>query len=330
MDETLLLKLRKIRNGQEFIEFIKPFYPTLEVKELYIEEIERAVYDAYIKIIGKLIHISPPNMQNFLRTYLFKFEIMNVKEIILGTIVGMSPKEKSKNVNFLIEEYLENTTFMKGLIKIRSLEEIQLYVKGTKFEQVLKEGIIYFRNTNEVFVLEGFLDRLYYEMLVREKLLYNRRESEIIDVFIDFAIEIYNIKVIYRGIINNIERQLLYQFIVWNYFLLDREKIENLLSQKNIENFLQEIVLIFRKTIHDTYLLNLIDIKKEHFIWSVEALYSEYIMKKFHLNRGDIIQSTIYGVIELILKKEKEIRFTILPSIIKIFHEKYEKIEFKR
>lgn len=327
MDETSLLKLRKIRDGQEFIDFIKPFYPTLEIKDLIIEELERAVYNAYIKIIGKLMHVSPPNMRNFLRTYLYKYEILNIKEIILGSIVGMSAKEKSKNINFLIEEYLENTKFIKDLIKIQSLEEIQLFLKGTKYGKVVKEGILYYRNTNEVFVLEAFLDRLYYEMLITEKLLYNRKESEIINTFIDFAIEIYNLKVIYRGVINKIDKNLLRQLIVGNYFFLDREKIEVLIAQKNIDEFLKQFEFFLRKSIHIKYLLDQINIRREHFVWSVEALYSEFIMKKFHMNRGDIAQSTIYRIIELIIKKEKEIRFAILPTVINIFHEKYEKME---
>ncbi|MBN1800666.1 MAG: V-type ATPase subunit [Candidatus Lokiarchaeota archaeon] len=294
---------------------------------MIIEELERAVYNAYIKIIGKLMHVSPPNMRNFLRTYLYKYEILNIKEIILGSIVGMSAKEKSKNINFLIEEYLENTKFIKDLIKIQSLEEIQLFLKGTKYGKVVKEGILYYRNTNEVFVLEAFLDRLYYEMLITEKLLYNRKESEIINTFIDFAIEIYNLKVIYRGVINKIDKNLLRQLIVGNYFFLDREKIEVLIAQKNIDEFLKQFEFFLRKSIHIKYLLDQINIRREHFVWSVEALYSEFIMKKFHMNRGDIAQSTIYRIIELIIKKEKEIRFAILPTVINIFHEKYEKME---
>ena len=72
---------------------------------------------------------------------------------------------------------------------------------------------------SEIFVLDAFLDRLYYETLMNEKKKQNKKSKFIISEFIDYLIEIYNIKVIYRGIKNNIDRKLLVQFLIKNpYF----------------------------------------------------------------------------------------------------------------
>lgn len=321
-----LQKLRRIKDIKELIEFIRPYYPNLKIKEFTIEEIEKAIYNVYIKLIGRIMLLSPDNMRNFLRVYLLRYEIMNVKQIILGTIVGMSVSEKSLNINYAVEKYLENTDFIKKLIEIQNLDEIQLYMKGTRYEKAVKEGLLYFYNKNEIFVLESFLDRIYYESLIQQKSFYGPKEKLILHTFIDFTSEIYNIKMIFRGIINKIDKNLLSQFIIHDYLFLDFHKMSNLLSQENIDDFLNLIEYYLRNNGRIGTFLNLIPIKKEHFIWSIEALYLEYFFKKNLIIIGDIEYSTIFRITELLLKKEKEIKFDIIPNVVKIIHEKYEKL----
>ena len=76
---------------------------------------------------------SPPNMRVFLRNFLLKFEIINIKNIIIGSILGLNIEEKKRNTNLLVEEYLENTEFIEDLLKISSLDEIQFFMKKTKY-----------------------------------------------------------------------------------------------------------------------------------------------------------------------------------------------------
>ena len=122
MDDTTLLNLKEITDIKQFIESISIFYPGLTVKSYTIEEIEKALFHTYIKLIGRIINISPTSMRLFLRNYLMKYEIMNIKHVLLGTILSISTDEKSSIVNMLVEKYLNNTEFMKELIEIPSLE----------------------------------------------------------------------------------------------------------------------------------------------------------------------------------------------------------------
>ena len=138
--------MKKYNRIEDFINFIKPFYPDLDFSKYTIEKIELALYDFFIRVNGKIISFSPLNMRNFLKDYLLKYEIMNIKQVILGFIVNMSRDELLKNINFLVEEYLENTTFINDLIEVTSLEQIQLYMKGTRYYKAIREGLLYFKN----------------------------------------------------------------------------------------------------------------------------------------------------------------------------------------
>ncbi|MFX1589156.1 MAG: V-type ATPase subunit [Promethearchaeota archaeon] len=324
LKEENLSRLREFDNIRDLFDFIRPYYPEINVSEYTIIEIEQALFHIYIKLIGKILHFSPENMKLFLRALLLKFEISNIKQIILGSIIGMSKLEKSKRINFLVEEYLEHSNFINDLLEISSLEEIQLYMKKTRYNKAIREGILYFKNTNEIFVLETFLDKIYYENLILTKQIYNKKESAMISLFIDYSIEVYNLRMISRAIINNFDKNLISQLLVNEYVFLNQNKLKTLLNTKNIDDFSSNLENFLRYSKDLKELFIPIILNKKHLRWSFEGLYQNYYFKKFQLIIDDFDYATIYKILELIIKKEKEIKFNIMPNVIRIIHNKYE------
>jgi len=327
MESSVLDKLDKINDIREFINEIKPYYPDLDIKQYTIEEIEKQLYDIYINLIGRIISYSPENMGNFLKDYLMKYEILNLKQIILGSIIGLTKEEKRENVNFLVERYLENEDFMKDLVKIPSLDEIRLFLRDTRYYKAVREGILYFRNNDEIFVLESFLDQLYYKNLVKKRKNLNKYEEKMIVLFTKYITEIYNINMIYRGIINNIDKKLLSQFLVNSYLFLDSKSLENLLGQTKIVDFFTYLNSILSKSEDIKNLYKNLSIDMEHPIWELERIYQKFYFKEFELQIDNIDYSTIYRIFEVIIKKEKEIKFEILPNIVRTIHKKFQIFE---
>ena len=155
MDETTLKKMEEINDIKEFVEFLGLYYPGMSINNYTIEEIERALFHTYIKIIGRVMYYSPLNMRTFLKNYLMKYEIMNIQRLILGTVLGMSSSEKALFVNKLVERYLGNIEFINDLVKISSLDEIQVFMKKTKFNEAIREGILYFRKTSRKYLFRS-------------------------------------------------------------------------------------------------------------------------------------------------------------------------------
>jgi vacuolar-type H+-ATPase subunit C/Vma6 len=326
MDEDTLKELKELNNISDFINYIKPFYPDLTIRDYTIENIETELNRIFVKIVGKIMSFSPQNMRDFLKDYLLRFEIMNIKQIILGSIMGMSKEEKSRDINYVVEEYLDNVDFIKGLLDKPSLDEIRLYMQGTMYNKAIREGLLYFRNYNEIFVLEAFLDQLYYTKLKNRKKFLNKKEKKLIGLFIDIMIEIYNLNIIYRGILNNIDKILLSQFLVDNHLFLNAKNLQTLLNQTDINSFFSLIEEFFNDIEEIKDLYHKFGIKKEHFYWSIEGLYINYFFNKYKAIIDDIDYSTILRIVEVLMKKEKEIQFDILPNVVNIIHDKYNKL----
>jgi len=327
MDEYSLKKLKDFEEIRQFLDFIRPYYPEINIEEDTIVEIEQSLFHTYIKLIGKIILYSPENMRRFLRTLLLKFEISNIKQLILGSITGMVKKEKSKRVNFFVEELLEQKDFINNLLEITSLDEIQLFMKNTRYNKAIREGILYFKNNAQIFVLEAFLDKEFYKNLKRSEETYSKKEAEMINLYIKYEIEIYNLKMISRGIKNNIDRKLLSQFLINEFLFFNKEELDYLLKFVNIEQFILYVEKYLRNDKELKSLLIPIELSRKHLKWSLEGLYQVYYFKKFKIKIDDIEYSTIFKILELIIKKDREIKFNIMPNVIRIIHKKYEELD---
>ncbi len=329
MDEPALKKLRSIENFEEFLEFIKPYYPDMKIEAPTVEEVESKLYNIFIKVIGKIMLYSPDDMRHFLRTFLLKYEIYNIKQIIIGTIVGLSKEERKENVNFTVEEYLDNEEFIEKLLELYSLEEIEYFMRKTRYYEVIREGLLYFRNNHEIFVLDAFLDQLYYRNLVYIGHSTSKEERNAINLFVDYAVEVYNLSTIYRGIKNNVDRNLLSQIIINNYLILTPQIIKTLIALENTESFIDNLKYILSSSskIKDLYHESSFD--EDHLNWALESLYIEYFFTKVSLQIGDIEYITIYKILELLIMKEKEIKFDILPKAVQLIDKKFELLRNK-
>jgi vacuolar-type H+-ATPase subunit C/Vma6 len=323
MDENTINKLKEINQIKELTEFISRYYPGMNLKSYKIEDIERALFHTYIKLIGKIILISPRNMIIFLKNYLIKYEIMNIKRVILGTILGMSITEKSLMVNKLVEQYIDNTDFINELIELSTLDEIQLFMRGTKYNKAIREGILYFKKTNEIFVLEAFLDQFYYENLKKEMKVLAPKERMMISLYLKYISEIYNLNIIYRGIKNSIDKNLLSQFLVDNYLFLDKNKLANLLNQPDVDVFILNLDQYLKDNSEIKLYLLKFKLDETHLIWSLETLYLEYFFKILKIKIDNIDYQAIFKIIEVLIKKDNEIRLYVLPRVVEIVHEKY-------
>lgn len=322
MDQDSINRLKKVDDITKLIEFIQPFYPDFSVNEHTIEKIEENLFNSYINIVGQIIVYSPDTMRLLLQKYLLKFEIRNIKQAIIDTILGTPLKQKRRNINFKVEELLDKEEFISELVEISSLDEVQLFMKDTQYNKAIREGILYFRKNNEIFVLEAFLDKIYYNNLANLDIDLNNKEKKLIKPYISLTVEIYNMITLYRGIINEIEKELLKQFIVDHYLFLNNDILQTLLNKTSKDGFLAELKNNVITEIEQ--LERLWKIEEQNFEDYIESLYYSYYFNKFKfVEIDDIDLLTILRIIEVLLKKEREIRNCILPKVVKIIHEKY-------
>ena len=144
-----------------------------------------------------------------------------------------------------------------------------------------------------------------------------------ISLHVRYSTEIYNLNTIYRGILNKIDRKLLSQFLVDNFLFLDKDKLENLINLTNKDDFIALLTQYYRKIkeIRPYFISSTLNIK--HLIWSIEKIYVDYYFKIFKIKIDDIDYQTIFRILEVLIKKDDEIRLYVLPKVVKLLQSKF-------
>ncbi|MGV9170976.1 MAG: V-type ATPase subunit [Promethearchaeia archaeon] len=323
MKEQDLKSIKKINQIEELLEYIKVFYPNLNVNQNRIFNFENALYNNYISLIGRILSYSPENMVMFLNDILVKFEIRNIKRIILNTILGKSKDTKRKQINYKAEVLLHHEEFFNKLLKLNTLDEILFHMEDTTYYKIIKEGLIYFRKNNEIFILEAFLDRKFYDNLIQNTEYFSKKERDIIIPYINLLIEIYNLKIIFRSIRNGLDIELIKQLTIERFLILNSKDLGELISSEDQMGFKNLLSKVLRQNkelapyfpeknfIYDSLLKNVFQIYKNYYFNSLDVAIDDFDAR------------TILGIIELIMKKEFEINHAIMPSIIRILHKKF-------
>ncbi|MFW5895388.1 MAG: V-type ATPase subunit [archaeon] len=323
MKEQDLKSIKKINQIEELLEYIKVFYPNLNVNQNRIVNFENALYNNYISLIGRILSYSPENMVMFLNDILVKFEIRNIKRIILNTILGKSKDTKRKQINYKAEVLLHHEEFFNKLLKLNTLDEILFHMEDTTYYKIIKEGLIYFRKNNEIFILEAFLDRKFYDNLIQNTEYFSKKERDIIIPYINLLIEIYNLKIIFRSIRNGLDIELIKQLTIERFLILNSKDLGELISSEDQMGFKNLLSKVLRQNkelapyfpeknfIYDSLLKNVFQIYKNYYFNSLDVAIDDFDAR------------TILGIIELIMKKEFEINHAIMPSIIRILHKKF-------
>jgi len=104
---------------------------------------------------------------------------------------------------------------------------------------------------------------------------------------------------------------------------LDEQKHKSLLNLETLQEFFLTIEDHLKKVKELKAFKIPIQINKKYFMWSLEMMYQNYYFKKFKIKLDDIEYSTIFSILEFIIRKEKEIKFNIIPNISRVIDDKF-------
>ncbi|MGB9728534.1 MAG: V-type ATPase subunit [Thermoprotei archaeon] len=179
-----LLKAKDLNNLVEYL--FKGDYGSeiskIPSKEISAPTLSKVIYSVLTSRFYHLIAIAPSDVKEFLRLYSERFMIENIKRILRAK--HSLAKITSEMLIPIPREYaLIN---FSAMIESATLQDSLELLKATKYYQILEWFSLY-RKYNMVTILEGSLDKIYFERLWKatEKLPDSRESKEILGIEID-------------------------------------------------------------------------------------------------------------------------------------------------
>jgi V/A-type H+-transporting ATPase subunit C len=155
--------------------------------------LEKAILEEF-SALGKEISRIIPKGAWPIREYLLKrWDVINLRTALRGMHGGLQR-------DHLMDSFLEggelNVTFFKTLLDAEGMDDFVALLTGTPY-QVLSEGLARYHETHNLFFLESYLDKVFWQDLWT-KVLRLRGIKEFRE-FVRVCVEIHNLKIILRA-----------------------------------------------------------------------------------------------------------------------------------
>jgi vacuolar-type H+-ATPase subunit C/Vma6 len=150
----LTTQLRESSYQQQIAKISQPFTS---------RKLERAFTENLIETYIKIIKNSPKKVEAFLRLYLFKVEIENIKLLIKATNANLSSEQKLAKIYFSVETFLKRRVIIEEAAKASDLKQTIDSLKSIEYALALKIGMGSYEENGSTTCLDVLLDKHFYE-----------------------------------------------------------------------------------------------------------------------------------------------------------------------
>jgi vacuolar-type H+-ATPase subunit C/Vma6 len=161
-----ILSLAKAQRLETFVQILsETSHPKIMVKiNVTGSDLEKALHLAFIKRITSMLKIIPTNLAEFIQTYYFKYEILNLKRIIQGKFNKIST---TQIIESLLPIESDETFNLTNLNKLQSVDDVITNLTSTRSTRFIIRSKYYelYHRYGEIWPLELSLNQGYATIL---------------------------------------------------------------------------------------------------------------------------------------------------------------------
>lgn len=312
---TLLMTPKDRQKIQTFGEletmgyFIKRFFPNFMPEAENIVAYERSLWDTYFSIYEKIMTAAPSSIQIFLKAFLMRYEIWNIKTCIHSIIEKEPLEDRVESLFFNPEILLERKKFLSELVSGKSINDILITIKKTPYEKTIKRGLQKYQETGHIFYLEHDLDKFYLTHMKRQVEAISGAEKEFALEYVNTQIDYYNLNLLYRAYYNNVPIKIMKPYLIKSGYLFSKNELEKLCTSVSLDDLLKKLKSIFKIKREFMFLLEMME-KPDPNSWNNIAKFflNQFTARFHHAILSDIPKASLAMIFKLILYKEFEIK----------------------
>ncbi len=198
-------------------------------------KLERAFNENLIETYQKIIKYSPKTAKEYLRLYLLRFEVENVKVLVKATFAKESPEQKLAKLYPFVGCHIEKPVLLEDAAKATDLTHLVGVFKKTAYWCPLNTGLVSYNESGSTMCLDVFLDVFFFEHLheVFERL--PKKEKPHARFYAGTENDGFVLLSLLRGKNLNYDPNWLRLAVPQNYFKLTKKQVEAVLSAISFE-----------------------------------------------------------------------------------------------
>ncbi len=246
LNENKIKALTETRNITEFTtqlhessyqQQIAKVSPLLTSKKL-----ERAFTENLIETYIKIIKNSPKNSKTFLRLYLLRFEIENIKVLIKAAYAKLSFEQKIDKIYISFEEFFKHRDIIEETARGSDLRQTVKTLKGTEYASALKMGLGSYETDGSTARFDVLLDKYFYEELYYAYQNLPRKEKPHAYHYVSMEIDGFVLLTLLRGKALHYKPEWLRLAVPTKKLILSEETVEAIVTATDFDSALKIVL----------------------------------------------------------------------------------------
>jgi len=198
----------------------------------YIDQypLEKALDIQLAENYDLVARISPENSRDSFRFLLNKWDIRNLKSIIIAKEVGLSPEETMD----LVVPFGELSDKLDTLIDADNINEVLSALEGTEYTQILEDAIPAYQETGILLPLEASLDKYLLENLLRTVATPEDDNTSYLKNYVGDMVDSTNLKIILRAKVDGLKFEDIEPYMISDGYQIREWKLKDLMEAEDV------------------------------------------------------------------------------------------------
>ncbi|UTB33562.1 MAG: V-type ATP synthase subunit C [Methanobacterium sp. ERen5] len=192
--------------------------------------LEKALDSQLAETYDLIARITPDNSKDSFKFLLKKWDIKNIKSIIIAKEAGLNHEQTVD----LVVPFGELSNKLDSLIETDSVEEVLNALEGTEYPRILEDAIPIYKETGLLLPLEASMDKYLLENLLKTSATPEDDNTALLHSYIGTLVDVANIKIILRAKADNLKYEDIEPYMVSDGYEIREWKLKELMEAEDV------------------------------------------------------------------------------------------------
>lgn len=214
------------------IEEVKNYLRSVPDYAKYIDlyPLEKALDTQLAETYDLIARITPDNSKDVFNLLLKKWDIKNIKSIIIAKKANLNTEETLN----LIVPFGGLTDKLDSLIEAATVTDVLNALEGTEYPKILEDAIPIYNETGLLLPLEASLDQYLLKNLLRASATPEDDNTSLLHNYIGTMVDAANIKVIIRAKADNLKYEDIEAYMISDGYQIREWKLKELMEAEDV------------------------------------------------------------------------------------------------
>lgn len=192
--------------------------------------LEKALDAQLAETYDLISRISPDTSKDSFKFLLKKWDIKNIKSIIVAKEAGLSHEETMD----LVVPFGELSDKLDNLIETDSVTEVLNALEGTEYPKILEDAIPVYKETGLLLPLEASMDKYLLENLLKTSATPEDDNTALLHNYIGTMVDVANIKIILRAKADKLKYEDIEPYMISDGYEIREWKLKELMEAEDV------------------------------------------------------------------------------------------------